>query len=109
MTIPSRSERLAHNSILTVVARCAALCAVPLMGWNVKTLVDLQAAIQRIPDQILVVETRLSGRIDTVESSVSAQSRRSDGLDQRVERLERPYFQPKRGNQQESPHMVTER
>jgi hypothetical protein len=99
MTVsPSRSERLARNAALTVIARGAALCAIPLLGWNVKTLVDLQAAIQRIPDQILVVETRLAGRIGTVEDRVGAQSRRADSQDQRIERLERPYFEPRRGN-----------
>lgn len=96
---PSRSERWARNAALTLIARSAALCAVPLLGWNVKTLIDLQVVVQRIPDQILVVETRLAGRIGTVEDRVGAQSRRSDGQDQRIERLERPYFEPKRGNQ----------
>ena len=91
-TSPSRTERWARSAVLTVIARSAALCAVPLLGWNVKTLIDLQAAVQRIPDQILVVETRLAGRIGTVEDRVGVQSRRSDGQDQRIDRLERPFF-----------------
>lgn len=93
---PSKAERLARNAILTLIARGAILCAMPLLAWNVKTLLDLQAAVQRIPDQILVVETRLTGRIATVEDRLGAQARRSDGQDHRIERLERPFFEPRR-------------
>jgi hypothetical protein len=71
---------------------------VPLLAWNVKSLIDLNAAVQRIPDQILVVETRLAGRIGTVEDRLGAEARRSDSQDQRIERLERPFFEPRRSN-----------
>jgi hypothetical protein len=90
------TERLAHSAVLILIARFAMVCAVPLLGWNAKTLIDLQAAIQRIPDQILVVETRLAGRVGTIEDRLGAQARRTDSHDQRIERLERPFFEPKR-------------
>jgi hypothetical protein len=92
----SKADRLAENAILKLVARGAMLLVVPLLVWNVKTLIDLQGVVQRIPDQILVVETRLAGRIGTIEDRLSGQGRRSDGQDQRIERLERPYFEPRR-------------
>lgn len=95
---PTKADRIAENSVFKLFARGAMLLAVPLLAWNVKTLIDLQAAVQRIPDQILVVETRLAGRIGSVEDRVGAQTRRSDGQDQRIERLERPFFEPRRGS-----------
>lgn len=94
----SKTDRIAENAILKLIARGAVLLAMPMLAWNVKTLIDLQAAVQRIPDQILVVETRMAGRIGTVEDRLSAEARRSDSQDQRIERLERPFFEPRRSN-----------
>ena len=98
VTSPSKADRIAENAIFKLVARGAMLLAAPILAWNVKTLIDLQAAVQRIPDQILVVETRLAGRVGTVEDRLGAQVRRSDGQDQRIERLERPFFEPRRNS-----------
>lgn len=89
---PTKAEKLANNAILTLVARGAVMLAAPLLAWNIKTMVDMQAAIARIPDQILVVETRLLGRVASVEDRLGAYLRRMDGQDQRLERLERPFF-----------------
>ena len=89
---PSKTERLAHNAILTLIARGAMVLAAPLLAWNIRTMIDMQAAIARIPDQILVVETRLLGRVSSVEDRLGAYLRRMDGHDQRLERLERPFF-----------------
>lgn len=93
---PSKAPQLASNAVLTLVARGAMVVVVPLLGWNLKTIVDMQAAIARIPDQILVVETRLVGRVQAVDDRLGAQSRRLDGNDQRLDRLERPFFEPRK-------------
>jgi len=87
-----KTERLAHNAILTLIARAAVVLAAPLVAWNIKTMVDMQSAIARIPDQILVVETRLMGRVSATEDRLGAYLRRMDSHEQRIERLERPFF-----------------
>jgi hypothetical protein len=92
----TRAERLAHNTILILIARVAMIGAVPLLGWNAKTLIDLQAAVHRIPDQIFILETRLAGQIGTVEDRIRVLARRGDTHEQRIERLERPFFEPRR-------------
>jgi len=84
---PTKAERLAHNAILTLIARAAMVGACALGGWNLKTTLDTQSAVGRVPDQILIVETRLSARIATIEDRQGAQSRRMDLTDARIERL----------------------
>lgn len=77
---PNKAERLAHNAILILIARGAMLCAMPLLVWSLKTLIDVQA-------QVAVLETRLSARIAAIEDRQGAQSRRMDVTDGRIDRL----------------------
>ena len=93
---PTKAEKLAHNAVLVLASRAAMFGALAIGGWGIKVLVDLQTAVGRIPDQLSVIETKVSGRVDALEKRVDAQRSRLDAHDQRFDRLERPYFEPRK-------------
>jgi uncharacterized coiled-coil protein SlyX len=84
---PSKAEKLAHNAVLMLVARGAMLLAVPLLAWNLKTTTETQAAVQRVPDQLAVLESRINQRLAPLEGRQNTQSDRLRDQDAKIDAL----------------------
>lgn len=93
-----RTERIAENAFLKLIARGAMVAVLPMCGWLISEVVSLRTSLSRAPDQLALVETRIGAKIDQVESRsvgrlsiaedrLSAQSRRADAVDVRTEAL----------------------
>ncbi len=85
-----RIDQLAHSAALQVAARCIQVVGVPaglaMMFWLFATVRNLETEVAKLPTEI----QRIQDRISDV-------SRRLDGQDQRLQRLEEPYFRGGRG------------
>jgi len=88
MTDPaSRIDRAAENSAFKLIARGSMTLAAPALIGLVALVLDMRAQIAAQAGAIAVLETRLAARIAANEDRLSAQSRRMDLTDQRIERL----------------------
>lgn len=85
------AERLASNAVLTLIARAAMVVACAFLVPAGIGLLDMRTDIKlmrsELGGKIDQVEQRLSARITANEDRASAQSRRMDLTDQRIERL----------------------
>lgn len=88
---PSKAERLAHNAVLTLIARgamvVATACLIPAGIGLLDMRTDIKLMRSEVTGKIDQVEQRLAARIAAVEDRQGAQSRRMDITDTRIERL----------------------
>ncbi|MBX3503319.1 MAG: hypothetical protein KF889_28075 [Alphaproteobacteria bacterium] len=85
--LPSKAEKLAHNAVLTLFARAAMVGTCALGGWNLKTTVETQSAVQRVPDQLVVLEARVNQRLVPLEGRQMTQSDRLRDQDAKIDML----------------------
>lgn len=92
---PNKAERLAQNATFAVVARGTMVLGTPvlvgMLGWAASVLIDVRGEVR-------VLKALQDQQLSNFADRLSAQSRRMDGHDQRIERLERPFFEMPRRN-----------
>ncbi|HEX2888092.1 hypothetical protein [Vineibacter terrae] len=81
-------DQLAQSALLAVTARAVNVVGVPLMLATILWLFTTVNALEREVAKLPVMFSAMQQQID-------AASRRIDGHDQRLQRLEEPYFRNK--------------
>lgn len=89
--VPSKADRLAHNAVLTLVARglmiVGGAAAVPAVAGILDMRLEVKIMRGEIATKVDQVEQRLTARIAQVEGRQSESARRADLTDTRIERL----------------------
>ena len=89
----TKTERLAQNAVLILVARGAMVLGTPallgVLAWAATVLIDVRGEMR-------VVKALQEQQLNNITDRLKAQDRRIDGHDQRLDRLERPFFEPRR-------------
>ena len=91
--LTTKAERLAQNATFTLIARGAMAFGTPILvgvlAWSASVLIDLRGEMR-------VVKALQEQQLNNITDRINAQAKRLDAHDQRFERLERPFFEPRR-------------